>query len=255
MGILKSIFKGQKNPSKASIRKYLDGKMDAGNTRNFEQAISDNPLLGDAIEGFKEFGSSELDAVPSLDDFYHQKSTPSKVRNLRTTINRVAALLLGVVAISAVYIYLGETSNERIYADNFNEFFDPSIYALRGGDDPSKNQLHPTKDKAITYFLDQNYSESIVFWEKYLEIDGNDVQSKMYMGYCLMEEGNTEEAIEYLSAIAGEDSEYKDETRWYLALAQLKVGDTEGARGTLDDLVNNSPEFYVKKAQLILEQL
>lgn len=257
MSILKNIFGRKKNPSKEEIQSYLEGSLDQTKSRAFEEALSDNPLLGDAIEGFEAFGAKEIEGTPSLEAFYSQKTAHTRIRNARFYINRIAASLLGVMIVSALYMYWGETSSERIYANNFEEFYDPSIYALRGGDDPSaRKEVHPTKKKAIDNFLEGKYSESIIYWEQYLEINQNDIQANMYLGYVYLEAGNPEKAIEYLTFIAGEeDSEYKDETKWYLALAQIKMKDKEAARETLKDIIENSHEFYGKKARVILRKL
>lgn len=258
MNIFKNIFGNKDNPSKEEIRNYLKEDLNSEESREFEEAISDNPLLGDAIDGYKEFGHGELDNIPSLEEFYQNKNiqnNTAKVRSIGPIVNRIAAGLLGVVAISAVYLYWGDTSYDRIYSDNFNEFYDPDIYNYRTSDTADKKDFHPIKEKAISKFNEGDYEASIHFWEQYNEVDDKDVQTIMYLGYSHLRLGNPEKAIEYLNTIAKKDTNYKDETMWYLALAQIKLKNKDEARSTLDYIIGNSDEFYVKKAKNILKKM
>lgn len=255
MKLFKSIFNKTENPSREDIQNYLDGNLDRGKTRKVEEALSDSPLLGDAIEGYQQFDSKEVNRLPDFDTFYSNRSSHAKIRGIRSNVNRAAAAMIGVVMVGAVYLYWNETSYERIYSKNFGEFYDPSIYAERGGDESEKKEWHPEKEKAINFFQEGNYGKSIVHWENYLKINPEDIQSMLYLGYSHLEEGRAQESLEYLIAIAGIDSEYKDETRWYLAMAQIRTKDMEGARITLEDLVNNAHEFYAEKAKSVLEDL
>jgi tetratricopeptide (TPR) repeat protein len=256
MKLLKSIFNKTENPSKDDIQAYLDNKLDRNKTRKVEEALSDNPFLGDAIDGYKEFGSKEVNSLPEFDTFYSNKSSHAKIRGIRPAVNKIAAAMIGVMMVGSVYLYWNETSYERIYSKNFGEFYDPSIYASRGRSDNSgKEEWHPEKEKAINLFQESNYGKSIIHWKNYLEVNPEDVQSMLYLGYSYLEEGQPEEALGYLMAIAGIDTEYKDETRWYLALAQIRTQDMDGAKITLDDLVDNAHEFYAEKAKSVLENL
>lgn len=256
MKLLKSIFNKTENPSKDNIQDYLDNNLDRNRTRKVEEALSENHLLGDAIDGYKEFGAKEINRMPTFDTFYSERAPHAKVRGIRPIVNKVAAAMIGVVMVGSVYLYWNETSYERIYSDNFGEFYDPSIYAERGSDDASdKKEWHPEKEKAINLFQEGNYEQSIIYWKNYLKIDPEDIQSMLYLGYSYLEEDMPSEAIGYLMAIAGTDTEYKDETRWYLALAQIRTKDMDGARITLEDLVDNGHEFYAEKAKSVLENM
>ena len=253
MNLLEKIFGKKDHPTDQEVRNYLDGNLDKGTVRKVESAISQNPLLSDAVDGFREFGTDEMDAVPDFDTFYNQKGRKDGNRNIRQYINWLMAALLALFLMAALYLYWSESETERVFADNFAEFKDPSISDSRNGADGK--EWSPVKEKALTYFQAKDYPKSILYWEKSLEADAEDTQSKFYLGFAHLNDGNPSKAIEYLSAIAGEDSKYKNDSKWYLALAQLKIKDKEGARETLEDLEKTGDNFYSKQARSILEEL
>lgn len=257
MRILRKIFGNKKKPSKDDIQSYLKDRLDHSQQRMVEDAMSDDPFLSDAMEGFNTFGADEFSKTPSFDQFLEVKQPHAKVRGLRGTVNKIAAGLIGFMLVAAVYLYWGETNYERIYAKHFNEFYDPKIYALRSGDDPGEKEvMHPLKEKAIALFLDREFAKSITEWKAYKEAISGDLQSDIYIAYCYLELEDAESAISYLKPLDDQrlDFEYKDETKWYLALAQIKLEDKKAAEKTLKDIIENSDEFYGEKAKSILKQ-
>lgn len=253
MNLLQKIFGKKDNPSNHEIRNYLNGNLDKGKVRQIEDAMTENPLLSDAVDGFKEFGAEEMDTVPDFEEFYQQKNPQGHSNNTRPYINWIVAALLVAFAVAAIYFYWQESTTERIFADNFIEFKDPTLSESRSGE--GLQEWSEIKEKAIIAFQEEDYPKSILYWEKSLENNNDDIQSKFYLGFAHLNDGNPKKSIEYLSAIAGENSDYKEESKWYLALAQLKIKDKEGARETLEDLQKTAGQFYAEQAGLILEQL
>ncbi len=260
MDLLNKIFGPKKRPSGKDINSYLSGKLNDEGCREIEESISHDPFVGDAIEGFKSM-ESNMDDVPSLDAFYASRSgnQPQAVtRSIRPKINSMAAMLLGAMVMGGIYLYWGDTSRSSyndVYASNFGEFYETDSYAVRGGNDTTET-LHPTKEKALLLFGKKQYEASIPFWEQYLsDVDNNDVQSHLHIGYSLMKLNREEEAIQHLSPLTEMDSKYKDEIHWYLSLAYIKLEDKSSAEQHLDILVESGHEYYQKKARQILETL
>lgn len=253
MNLLQNIFGKEDNPTDKEIRDYLDGNSDKRKTRKMESAISQNPLLSDAMDGFKKFGAAEMDAVPDFDTFYQEKGPKGGHSNIRQYINWFIAGLLMLFLMAALYVYWSDSVTERVFADNFAEFKDPSISQSRSGE--NGEIWSPTKEKALTYLQAGDYQKSILYWEKSLEGNVTDIQSKFYLGVAHLNDGNPGKAIEYLSAIAGENSNYEDDSKWYLALAQIKIRDKDGARETLEDLQKTGNGFYMEQVGSILGEL
>lgn len=253
MSLFKNIFGKKDSPSRQDMHDYANDKLSDKKSRAMEEAMADNPLLSDAMDGFKEFGSQEIDNVPDFDTFYQKKAPKFKTATIRPMINRMAAAVLMLLVASAIYLYWSESSSERIFADNFSEFKDPLISDSRNTE--STEKWHEYKEEAIALLRAKDYSKSIIYWEKYEALGNQEAQTLFYLGFAHMKNENPDKAIEYLSAIAGTASEYQNEAKWYLALAQLKIKDDDGAKSTLQDLKENGDNFYSGKAKSILEQL
>lgn len=259
MNLLKEIFSRKATPTKDELHSYLKQTSDKKTTQKVEKASADSPLLNDAMEGFGNFGVDEIHRTPSFEQFQAQRTPTSWIRKHRSLINKIASVLLLAILGASVYLYWKETkikTTDQIFAANFDEFYDPSIYALRSIKKESEIVSLEVKDsikkQALLKFQMNKIPEAIQIMQHYLDLEPKNLQGQFYMGYMQLMEENTTEAISYLQPLAHQESEYKDEIRWYLGLAYVKNKDKETAKNTLQDLADNGHEFFAKKARRVL---
>lgn len=80
--------------------------------------------------------------------------------------------------------------------------------------------------------------------------------SQIYLGIAYLELEQTDQAIRvFEAAIAQRDPLYTIPTRWYLALAQLKQGNTSACQEQLQILVDQQAKEYAGEASSLLQDL
>lgn len=252
MNLFHKIFGHKANISKQDLQDYLQHKASLETQRRVEAKMTDSPLLADAMDGFMEQGSQNLSEVPDFREFQSRRKL-GKVRRMAPYINRVAALLLGAMAVSGLYYYWEETTTDRMYAAYFDEFQDPSVSGMRSGE--SEEQWHPAKAEAVWHYGAGDYESSIIYWEKYQDAFPDSLQAPMFIGYCHLKLGRSQQAISHLEPLTNINNPYKEEAQWYLALAYLHQRKTDLARPILENLQDKAHDYYASKAQKILERL
>ncbi len=253
---LSDIF-GKKNKlTQKDIHEYLDSNTGDSRMREIENIMSESPLNNDAMEGFQKFGKEALDDVPDFDSFRKRKLSqePSaRIKRISPMINRVAAMLIGVVIVAAGYMYWNENSSERTFAEFFENYNDPEMFALRDGNMPDGTKPDEALQKGTAYYLDQEYSKAIIYFDTFLKANPGNLQASFYLGMSYLQNNNHKKAKEYLSLVAGQESEHQDASKWFLALAQIKGKEKEEARKTLMDVAQNGKSFYADKAKKMLD--
>ncbi len=253
---LKNIFGNRNNLSKKDIKSYLNDELTDQQKQEVEEIANASPLNSDALDGFEQAGAKSINGVPSFDDFLKDRkidSTTSSVRKISPFINKIAAVLIGVVSVSALFLYWNENKSERTFAEEFETYEDPKMFALRDG--TSNQNTNATLQKATTYYLEEDYKNAIVYFETFQKENKEDIQSSFYLGVSHLQEKNTKKAIPYLSIVAGQDSEYKDAAQWFLALAHVKMKNEIEAKMILEKIQKNASSFYSEKAKELLERL
>ncbi len=255
---LRDIFCKSTRLTKNDIRKYLDRDTTNKERHEIEKIMSSSSLNEDAMEGFEEFGIDELDKIPSFNKFKSKVEFPSsshKIHSISPYINRIAAAMIGVVTMMGSYMYWNDSAPERTFAEQFQGYDDPKMFELRDGNSEDGTAINTVLQQGTSHYLDEDYSEAIVYFETYLEENIGEPQATFYLGVSHLQTKNPKKAIEYLSVVAGLDSEYNDSAKWFLALAQIKMREEESAKETLRDLEKNGPPFYARKAKTLLEQI
>ncbi len=254
MGLLKNIFGKKGNLGKKQVADYLKGNLDNEERRVVEHHLSECPLSSDAMEGFEEFGPEALDDVPSFSEF-SKRRTGAKVRSLSGTVNRVAAMLIGVGILTSIFIYKAENKTERLYASYFSGFNDPDAFVMRSGTDiPDKEKS--ALDKAILVYQKDDFPTAILRLKSVLGDEPSNERASFYLGLAYLQNHNPEMALEQFSSFIGkEDSGFSKEAEWYAALSQVKLGNKNEAKDLLEKIKKDPNSYYRKRAESLLSDL
>ncbi|MGB1216618.1 MAG: tetratricopeptide repeat protein, partial [Saprospiraceae bacterium] len=170
-------------------------------------------------------------------------------------VNRAAAMILGVMFMSAIYIYWGENSNERLFATHFDDYADPKLYAMRSGGTDAE-ELNPTLDEAYNFYFEDNFEKAVFLFDSYSQENAVNDRTQFYLGLSYLKMENVEKALPYFeSVVAMEKSEVANGAKWYQALSYLKIGEEEKAKPIFEYITTIQDGFYDKKAIEILEEI
>lgn len=247
------IFGKEKNITKKEMNDYLDNALNNHEKNAIEKKANHSVFNREALEGFEENNVDLLNDVPSFNDFKERiskKDTHLPKNSYRSLINKIAALLIILITIAAIYLYWNENKSERIFADNFEGYNNPKMYALRDAND---GQISATLQKATTFYLEKDFSNAVLYFEAYLKNNQSDLQGQFYLGMSYLQNKNATKAIEYLSLVAGQESEFKEDATWHLALSYLKNKDVDSAKEVLTD-ISKINSTYSNKAKELLNQ-
>ncbi len=258
MSILNKIFGKKTQTSKQDFKDYLEGNLNHNPLREFEHSISEDGFESDALDGFQEFGMDGLEQLPNADEFVSQlekRKKAAKIRRISPWGNRIAAMVLGVMFVSAIYMYWNENSSERLFADYFGDYADPDLYAMRSGG-MDVEELNPTLEEAYSFYFEDDFEKAVFLFDSYSQENPVDDRTQFYLGLSYLKMDDARQALPYLeSVVAMEASEFLNDAKWYQALSYLKLGKKEKARPLFEYLQTINDGYYDKKSREILEEI
>ncbi len=258
MSILNKIFGKKTQSSKQDFKDYLEGDLDGRRLREFEHNLSEDGFESDALDGFRELGMDGLERLPSTDEFVsrlEERRKAAKIRRTAPWVNRIAAMVLGVMFVSAVYMYWNENSSERLFADYFDDYADPQLYAMRSGGTDSQ-EWNPVLKEAYDFYLEDDFEKAIFLFDSYSQENPMDDRTQFYLGLSYLKMDDAEKALPYLESVTVmQKSTFLNHAKWYQALSYLKIREKEKAIPILEHLQTIGDAYYDKKAKEILNHL
>lgn len=167
----------------------------------------------------------------------------------------VAASILIIVGIGFVLLKSNfYPSPEKIFAENYEPYRNIVLPVERG------ENLNTIEHSAFVAYENGNYHKAINLFNSVPKT--NTTYIKFYKSMCYMSLNKTNEAITLLKTITDSDNEASSEknfneiANWYLALAYLKIGETEMARNQFSILANDKENVFKKEdSRKILQYL
>ena len=111
--------KQNKRFSRADIERYYSGNLSAKEMHDMEAYALEDPFFSDALDGYKDthkvISDENLDAAKKFIEEYEQKNTiPLSARKNNRNKYAVAASILLLVAVGALYLFNSNKQEERI---------------------------------------------------------------------------------------------------------------------------------------------
>jgi TolA-binding protein len=269
------------------IEQYLQGKMTDAEKKDFEKELGNNDLIKAKLELQREIinqiksrafvnaqlamarvevenDSNELEqeiATQIRNRAYVDQqinAAKSEVKKGRTIqlvriAMSVAALFLGVVLIHGIW---QNSQMEKLYTGNFEVFENDltGIGTFRGT--TNQTGLDTLINLALKEYESKNYIEAEKQFNHILTLDTKNYELRFYLGVSQLANHKTNEAIGTFEKLYQQPKEfaYYEETRWYLALANLKIHNKSAAENYLKELIQLEG-FYYDKAKELLNQL
>ncbi len=260
------------------IEAYLNGEMTPEERQRFENKIHTNPdakkelelyqemrtILDDAdwevtdtssqhvkVKNYEAFlksekGKSIATGIKSAENNYFKERPRNRVRQLIVYVGSIAAVL--VIGLFVFLQLSKEVDSKSLYAKHKNWDELPSL-TLR--------DANTELAEAEKLFKQQQYQEALDIFKKYQTEKSETLnpQVLLYIGVTQLELNRNEEAIESFKILRNSNTLDASKADWYLALAYLKLKDTEKAKKHLDQLVKTPNGYKYTAAVQLLDVL
>lgn len=157
-----------------------------------------------------------------------------------------AAVVLMVLGMS--FLYSNSKSNQELFAAYFEASKNVSAPIVRSDIDET------IVNKAFVAYSEGNYKEALPLFEKAFNYS-HDSELLFYEGNSLLAIGNTNDAIEKFKNHLTNSDALTQRSHWYLALAYLKINDTEKAKVELNNIIDSGEKFKYEEANSLLKEL
>jgi tetratricopeptide (TPR) repeat protein len=146
--------------------------------------------------------------------------------NLRTwkRIIPIAAILVMIISIPAIQFYLQNSGDKGIFNDYYTPYSHQNVAGIYRGQESEKNA-------PFLLYSAGNYTQALPELRMYLNENPSDLQARLLLAICFIEEKQfTEADLELTEILLASDYYFRDDALWYLALLSVRKGDFEKAR-------------------------
>lgn len=265
------------------IEQYLQGHMTDAEKGDFEKDLADNDLLRQQFELQREiinqiksraFVNAQLEMAKSEvenDSDELEQKIVTQIRNRAFVVEQinkakgevkkgrtirlvrvalsVAALFLGVVFIHGIW---QNNQMEKLYAGNFEVYENDISQAgiFRGENQQSDADSMLTI--AMLSYESKRYDVAIELFDRIISLSGEKPEIQFYKAISLLAMNKNREALTLLNELYKRPKEfaYYEETRWYLALANLKIHQKSVAGNYLKEIIQLEGFYYDKAKEL-----
>lgn len=237
--------------SRKEIKAYLNGTISPAACRRVEAHLLDCPLCDAAVEGYQTI--SEADAERELSGLEASllSARMAGAPPRPSYLNRLAAVLLVLVGLIAVFKYSIGSFHERVFAEAFQPM--PSGYTiLRSAAIPSVLQGKPELVTALKFYQAGDFGKSIPHFENYLSVHPDDPKAQLLLANALLGDWQAERALGLLERIDA-SSVGAGALKWYTALALVQLDRLDEARQLLQEL--QAEAAFQVRARRLSEQL
>jgi tetratricopeptide (TPR) repeat protein len=174
-----------------------------------------------------------------------------KGRKIRTTaILKYAAVFAGIVALTSIIFFSGQTLTSEEIIDKFY-----TSYEAPSSQRSATSETNPDYILGLKYYNEQDYRNAASQFAKVLERNPGDMQTHLLSGVSNMEEEQYSEAKKSFTTVIDDNNNlFIESARWYLALCYVKTEDMEKASRLLVS-IKNEGGLYSKDAKKVLKKL
>lgn len=227
------------------IDMYLNGKLTDDEKKLFEIRLSKDEFLRRDLNLIKDIQfavTSESDTLrKKVKVIFNQKSFSYKKGSL------IAALsIIGIIFYFSIK-HLTKHNPDILYAEYFEAYPD------------NITNRNETKTNTLSILL-QNYNSGhfneIVLKDYYKNSKAQSDTFNFFLANALMVKEDFTEAINIFNNSISENSIYYTQSKWYLALSYLKIGNIDLAKKLFKEISKTSQDkIYVQKSKQILANL
>lgn len=242
-----------------TIQKYLDHDLSDKDMKRFEADLEASPGLHADLNLYREVDEALADTEvlsfrDQLTDMRKDSRQTSKANKVQIRFSRpwhyaaTAAVAL-MLAIGLASVLDRPLSNK----DLLKKYYKPYEVALINRSNDA--QLDLMLRHAQQLYQQGEFAEAVVYFEKVLEENPNQVATNLYTGISYFEMKEYSAAGNSLNrVIEHDDNLYVEQADWYLGFCFLATNENERARRQFARIASSN-SFYRKDAERILRKL
>jgi len=220
----------------------------------FEKELDGNPLLQKELE-LRRKTEEILSNVDSMEFRRKLQAAENKHRSMTSVTRAVrkipvnyAAVFMGLVIISSLIIYTGNSYNLEKITEKYTSEFQPVS--------PSRSALQlfdEDYNMGVNYFNEGDFNNAILCLEKV--VDQDNIQSKFLAGVSQMNiKEYSSAAGSFEKVIDHNDNLFLQKATWYLSICYLNTNEIEKAKVILEGIVASESK-YKKEAKKAIKRV
>lgn len=227
---------------------YFSGTLNDEEMKKFRELMDSDPSLKREVEGIESLElqlkgvayDQMVEEVTQWEKAHHNAGAQKKYY-------RYLAIAASIAAVFLIFnIFTGEDTSDKIFSDYYTPY--ENMITSRSND--SGEQLR----EAMEAYDRNDFTNASVLLQQYLATNPENKGAKLYLAISQMETGATGSATRSLSGIIG-DSLFGQQAQWYMALFQLRAGNTPEAKALLEQIGNDEGHYRAGDAGQILKDL
>ena len=234
------------------IEAFLNGELNAEDTKRFRERISREPEFREAYElrksmniylkGKKGKEALQLElariAESDADITEDPEIKKSKVVPLRKRLLQYAAAVAALLIIVWIFYMIITPKNlYQQYADI------PQMKLTQMGQESTLTQAEQA-------YNSKDYSLAYEKLKAHLNSTPDDINAYYYLGLSALESDRFSEALDIFKSVDSGTSAYQVNAKWWMAMTYLKMDDLDKCRSTLEQIPESS-DFYDNAQELL----
>jgi len=236
------------------IERYIDGDLNAEETKTVEQLIASDPDFKNEynlrLNVNKAIGEKDIMELRYKLSMIHRQETSHSIGIIRHLFEKKWHLVAASITILAIIgSFLLNNLNNQGSDQLFEKYYssENAVFTTRSGENPENSDLTVGLQK----FQKQNYNEAINLLKK----NRDNVVSQYYLGISYIETKQFTEAKAAFHYILEQESNlFTEQAQWYKGLCLLKLDQLEDAKQLFTDIINSN-SIYNNNASEILKKL
>ncbi|MDX9694296.1 MAG: tetratricopeptide repeat protein [Bacteroidales bacterium] len=239
------------------IEKYLFGELNGQTKINFESNLAtDEELQKDFLL------SNNLNNAILEQDVIQLRSTIQTIMNDNNSKRKSRLrsivfwpLAAAIMAMLMVYFFATRTNKtldpQILFAEYYQSY--PAFVVLRN--ETNKDVQNLIYSHAFLNYENKQFEEAIRIFENIINDDRTEIMAAFYLSISQIEVGNFNNAKQNLLLLTqNKDHLFYEQSMWYLALVNLRLGNTNDAKKLLEEIIIRN-QFNAKLAKSILNKL
>lgn len=249
------------------IERYLDNELSASEREKFEEEVSSNKTLGDALKkqvlvrqlAWKEAKNDYKKTFDSWHDEGEQIQSRKIIRMRRNVLAAAAVIIVLVISALALRtLFVPQVfTPQELYAANTSLLPAPSNFRGNDSNMVISAEMHSYWERGVNYYEDSSFEQANREIETFLSLIPSDVEASqyhLYLGISYLFSDEYEEALTHFEQI-NLLGIHRNDAQWYLALTYLKMNEIQALKQALNTIISTPGQIYGKKAEELLEQV
>jgi len=233
-----------------NFEKYIMNLMTEIEKAEFEKDVANNPVLKEQLELEQSVVGQIREHAFVDNQIITAKNEMRKGKIIRMVFYSATSIAASFLLFFFGYNYFQNRQMNQQYASNFNAY--TNDYIATDGSYRGDVEIDTFLLTAMLAYEKKDYPLAEAKFNKLLSANDNP-EIRFYLAISQIETGKTDLSINSLNVLylQPKDFRYYEQTRWYLALAHLKLHHKSDSKKYLDELVALEGVYYDKAKGLL----